>query len=56
MKQIKNETKYCLKCCKLLINNKVKNFCDRDCRRDYYLEIRQDMDDIYSEAKRENIW
>jgi uncharacterized protein with PIN domain len=45
---------YCSKCLSKLSYDKVvdtedNEFCCEECRRDYWLEIRQDMDDLISE-------
>lgn len=50
-KQITNIINYCCKCLKSLSNNYVKDcagnkFCDKFCRSEYYIEIRQDNDDL----------
>jgi len=47
---------YCSKCLGVLGDDMVKDaegneFCCSICRREFYLEIRQDMDDIMSEFK-----
>ena len=52
-------TYFCAKCLKELDNDDrdvVKDvdgneFCDRECRKDFYLECRQDMDDIMSDLR-----
>lgn len=43
----KPKNKYCHKCGKRLENDLYTPFCDSYCRSEYYLEIRQDMDDCY---------
>jgi len=54
-----NNTYFCAKCLKELdsmdrdivkdIDNNL--FCDRECRKDFYLECRQDMDDIMNDLR-----
>jgi len=54
-----NTNTYCAKCLRLLDDEDrdiVKDiegneFCDRECRKDFYLECRQDMDDIMSDLR-----
>lgn len=43
----KQRNKYCNKCGRKLENDLYGLFCDSFCRSEYYLEIRQDMDDCY---------
>ena len=48
--------KYCSKCLSLLGDKKVKDhewncFCSWDCKVEFHLERRQDMDDILSNFK-----
>lgn len=44
-KELKN--KYCNKCGRKLESELYGLFCDSYCRSEYYLEIRQDMDDCF---------
>ena len=52
-------TYFCAKCLRELDSEDrdvVKDidencFCDRECRKDFYLECRQDMDDIMSDLR-----
>ena len=41
-----NTYKYCLKCGQPITEG---SFCDFECRRDYYLEMCQDLDDLFGE-------
>lgn len=43
-----NKSDYCVKCGKKLDENSLDRFCDDDCRRDYFTEIRRDCDGIYN--------
>ncbi len=45
----KQRNKYCNKCGRKLENDLYGLFCDSFCRSEYYLEIRQDMDDCFGE-------
>jgi hypothetical protein len=42
------KTNYCVKCGKVLDEDSLDRFCDEDCRRNYFEELRHDCDDIYS--------
>jgi len=52
----KNNIKYCMKCGSLIEYGKgVKDFkgndfCEGDCRNEFWLEIRQDHDDVFREV------
>jgi len=54
-----DNTYFCAKCLRELDSEDrdvVKDidencFCDRECRKDFYLECRQDMDDIMSDLR-----
>lgn len=43
-----NKTTYCQKCGSKLSEDSLDRFCDEDCRREYFQEIRRDCDGIYS--------
>ena len=52
--QIANINKYCSKCLSLLGNDVVldglgRKFCSVDCRRDFYAEIRKEINCRYEE-------
>lgn len=40
------KTNYCMKCGKELDENSLDRFCDAECRKEYYAEIRKDIDGI----------
>ena len=40
------KTTYCMKCGKKLNENSLDRFCDRECRKEYYAEIRKDIDSL----------
>lgn len=44
--QIKHNT-YCWKCGKIINQG---NFCDEECRKEYYTEIRKENDAMYNEG------
>jgi hypothetical protein len=37
---------YCMKCGKKLDENSLDRFCDSECRREYFAEIRKDIDSL----------
>jgi len=39
--ELKNKN-FCVKCLKELTNNSLDNFCDENCSKNYYDEIRND--------------
>ena len=41
--------KYCDKCGKELINDMFGEFCDWECTKEYWQEIRQELDACYAE-------
>lgn len=43
------KNKYCNKCGRKLENDLYGLFCDSFCRSEYFLEIRQDMDDCFGD-------
>jgi hypothetical protein len=43
-----NKTAYCQKCGSKLDEDSLDRFCDDDCRRNYFAEIRRDCDGIYN--------
>lgn len=45
----KKSPKYCFKCLKRLEDSRFGKFCSSSCRKEYYLEVRQDREDIYNE-------
>lgn len=51
---VNNNTGYCSKCLSVLGENRVidsegNEFCDMDCRKEYYYEIRREMDSRLNE-------
>lgn len=57
----KSKNKYCAKCGKSIKDDGVgvkdiagNMFCDNECKREYWLEIRQDWDDVYREVWRQD--
>jgi len=40
------KTTYCMKCGKKLDENSLDRFCDSECRKEYYAEIRKDIDSL----------
>ena len=49
-----NNNIYCVKCGKHLKNDVVKDilgnlFCDNECKREFWLELQQDNDDVFRE-------
>lgn len=44
---VSNKSEYCFKCGKELDENSLDIFCDRECKKDYYAEIKKDYDGIY---------
>lgn len=51
-----SKKKYCSKCLSVLGDEVMKDhedneFCNWECKKDFYLEKRQDMDDILSNYK-----
>jgi hypothetical protein len=42
------KSSYCIKCGNRLDGSSLDRFCDEDCRREYYAEIRHDCNEIYS--------
>jgi len=51
-----NSINYCSKCLSVLGDDMVKDvegneFCDCECRHEYWREIRLDMDDLVSEFR-----
>lgn len=37
------KTQYCVKCGKKLNENSLDRFCDSECRKEYFAEIRKDI-------------
>lgn len=40
------KTTYCIKCGKKLDENSLDRFCDSECRKEYFAEIRKDIDSL----------
>jgi len=40
------KTTYCVKCGKKLNEDSLDRFCDSECRKEYYAEIRKDIDSL----------
>lgn len=45
----KKEYLYCIKCGRRFITPSPTPFCDQECRREYYQEIRQENDALFGE-------
>lgn len=45
----KNEYLYCIKCGRRFITPSPIQFCDQECRREYYQEIRKENDALLGE-------
>jgi hypothetical protein len=44
---VSSKSTFCYKCGKELDENSLDTFCDYECRREYYAEIKKDYDGIY---------
>ena len=40
------KTQHCVKCGKKLNKNSLDRFCDSECRKEYFDEIRKDIDSL----------
>ena len=54
---VKNSVGYCSKCLRVLNKDSVKDtygndFCCRECRAEYWSEVRQDRDDCFGDWTR----
>lgn len=43
----RNKATYCLKCGTKLMEDSLDNFCDKECRKEYYAELAKDNNNLF---------